>query len=229
MTARILRILAIVLLGVTATITLLSGIGTSCVALDATRYEGMESIGGYQWLYLFYVAAGTVIGILGIRATVLIVRGRRRAYRAAFVALLLGLLVGALHMATSRALRGSSMPTDFVVYATLLTVGVFLLIRMPGIWNRIGLEGEDEPAGHLGAGIAMMVSAITLLTVQFWAGASHTIGGVNYAGAWPFLVSLAGWLLAFAGGGLLAGTVFPLATRRAKPIAQHTSPRPLQR
>ncbi|MCZ7666958.1 MAG: hypothetical protein M5U34_06915 [Chloroflexi bacterium] len=36
---KILRIIGIILLGVTAVITLLGGIGTTCVALNAANYE----------------------------------------------------------------------------------------------------------------------------------------------------------------------------------------------
>lgn len=207
MTGRILRIVGIVLLAFTAVITVLSGIGTTCVALDATRYEGMESIAQYQWLYLLYIAAGLIIGAMGIRATVSVVKGRRDSYRAALIALILGLATGLLHMATSRALRGSSMPTDFIVYATAATLVVFLAFRVPGIWKRVNLTGGDEEATGLGAGVAMIVSAITILTVQFWAGPSHSIGGVNYAGAWPTVMAVAGWTMLLSGGGLLARTV----------------------
>jgi hypothetical protein len=38
-----------------------------------------------------------------------------------------GILVGGMHMAASRALRGSSMPVDLVVYTTVLTLVVFML------------------------------------------------------------------------------------------------------
>lgn len=200
---RILRVVGIVLLGVTAAITLLSGIGTTCVALNAASYEGMESIASYQWLYLFYVAAGVVVGLLGIRATAALVRGRRGSYRAALTVLLLGLATGGLHMATSRALRGASMPTDFIVYATGLTLALFLLFRLPGIWNHLNLADRDEGATGLGAGVTMMVSALTILTVQIWAGPSHSIGGVNYADVWHVWLSAVGWVMLLIGATLL--------------------------
>jgi hypothetical protein len=219
---RILRIVGIVLLGVTAVITLLSGMGTTCVALDATRYDGMESIAGYRWLYLFYVAAGIVIGVLGIRGTVALVRSRPSSYRAALVALLLGLATGGLHMATSRALRGNSMPTDFIVYATLLTLAVFLLFRLPRIWNGLNLAGKDEGQSGLGTGVALMVSAITVLTVQLWAGPSHSMGGVNYADAWHQAMALVGWTMGVAGSGFLARHII------SQPLVPRTSPAALK-
>jgi hypothetical protein len=221
MTGRLLRIMGIVLLGLTAVITLLSGIGTTCVALDATRYDGMESIADYRWLYLLYVAAGVLIGALGIRATVLLVKGRRGSYRAALMALVLGAATGLLHMATSRALRGSSMPTDFVVYVTAATLAIFLAFRIPGIWRRVALAGRDDEATGLGAGVAMIVAGITILTVQYWAGPSHSIGGVNYAASWGAIIAVTGWLLSLGGSGVLAkgaaaASQVPLAQERSR-------------
>lgn len=113
MFGKILRIIGIILLGVTAVITLLGGIGTTCVALNAANYEGMEAIAQYQWLYIFYVLSGIVIGALGIWVAVSLVRGKANAYRNTLIVLVAGLLIGGLHMTTSRALRGSSMPKDF--------------------------------------------------------------------------------------------------------------------
>lgn len=207
MTGKVLRIVGIVLLGVTAVITLLGGAGTTCVALDASKYSSMAPLADYQWLYILYVLAGIVIGALGIWATRLLVKGRANAYRLALIALVAGLAVGILHMATSRALRGASMPVDFIVYATALTLVVFLLFRLPGVWQRVNLAGCDDDASGLGAGIATIVAGVTILTVHLWAGPTHTINGVNYADVWRTQLMVAGWSLLLAGGGLTGGTV----------------------
>jgi hypothetical protein len=190
-------------LGVTAVITLLGGIGTTCVALNAADYDGMEAIAQFQWLYVFYVLSGIVIGVLGIWVAVALVRGKPHAYRNALIVLLTGLLIGGLHMATSRALRGSSMPKDFIVYATGLTLIVFLLFRIPGIWKRTNLDGHDDSAAGLGAGAALIVGGIATLTVQFWAGPTHVINGINYADVWHTQLTLLGWLAVLLGGAVL--------------------------
>lgn len=199
MLGKLLRFVGIILLGLTAVITLLGGIGTICVALDATRYEGMEAIARYQWLYIIYVIAGIGIGMLGIWATYLLLKGRSRAYRMAITALLSGLVVGGMHMATSRALRGSSMPKDFIVYATALTLVVFLLFRLPGIRQRVKLTGGDDHTTGLGASAALLVAGIATLTVELWAGSNHMIDGVNYAGVWSTLLNLLGTTLVVVG------------------------------
>lgn len=202
MLGKSLRFVGIILLGLTAVITLLGGIGTTCVALDATRYEGMEAIARYQWLYIIYVIAGIGIGIVGIWATYLLLKARPRAYRMALAALLSGLVIGGLHMATSRALRGSSMPKDFIVYATALTLLVFLLFRLPGIRERVKLTGGDDHTTGLGASAALLVAGIAILTVELWAGPNHMIDGVNYAGAWSTQLTRLGTLLVMAGTSL---------------------------
>ncbi len=207
MFGKILRIIGIILLGVTAVITLLGGIGTTCVALNAANYEGMEAIAQYQWLYIFYVLSGIVIGVLGIWVAVALVKGKPHAYRNTLIVLLAGLLIGGLHMATSRALRGSSMPKDFIVYATGLTLIVFLLFRIPGIWKRINLDGHDDHVTGLGAGAALIVGGIATLTVQFWAGSTHIINGINYADVWHTPLTIIGWLAVLLGSAVLGGFV----------------------
>jgi hypothetical protein len=212
MLGKSLRIIGIILLGLTAVITLLSGIGTTCVALDAAKYE-MDGIAPFQWLYLLYVLAGVVIGVVGIWATVGLVKGKSGAYRLSLIALVLGLLTGGLHMATSRSLRGSSMPTDFIVYATILTLIVFLLFRIPGIWNIINPTRQDDDVSGMGAGVAMIVGGIAALTVQYWAGANHTINGINYADVWHTQIAIVSWLAIFPGIMLLAINVLEISFR----------------
>jgi hypothetical protein len=219
MFGKVLRIIGIVLLGVTAVITLLSGVGTTCVALDAAKFQ-MDAIAPYQWLYMFYVLAGIAIGVMGILATVSLIRSKPTAYRASLIALVLGLVTGGLHMITSRALRGSSMPTDFIVYATALTLLVFLLFRIPGVWNQINRSGQDKDSTGLGAGVAMIVGGVVILTAQYWAGSNHMINSINYADYWHTQFTIIGGALTIPGTALLVGTmmgiVWPHAIRKTK-------------
>lgn len=217
MLGKVLRMMGIILLGITALLTLLGGVGTTCVALDATRYEGMEAIASYQWLYIFYVVAGIGIGITGVRATYLFIKGRPHAYRTALIALVSGLVVGGLHMATSRALRGSSMPKDFIVYATALTLLVFLLFRLPGIRDRISLIGADSYTNGLGAGTALIVAGIAILAVDLWAGPTHMIDGVNYANSWSVQLTSVGAILVASGVSVWARLLLKGAGHRMLP------------
>ncbi|MCB9421908.1 MAG: hypothetical protein H6667_19065 [Ardenticatenaceae bacterium] len=220
MFGKFLRIVGIVLLGLTAVITLLSGVGTTCVALDAAQF-GMDSLASYQWLYIFYVAAGIVIGALGIWATVGLIKSQNGAYRLSLIALILGLLTGGLHMATSRALRGSSMPTDFIVYATILTLVVFLLFRTPGIWNRLNLTSQDDDVTGIGAGVALIVGGTAVLTAHYWASLDHMIAGINQADVWHRQFMIIGWLAVVPGVVLLATNVLEISLRSTLHRAFH--------
>lgn len=210
MLGKLLRIVGIVLMGITAVITLLSGVGTTCVALDPVKYE-MDAIAPYQWLYILYVIAGIIIGVMGIYAVIALIRRKPTAYRSTIIALVLGIVVGGLHMATSRALRGNSMPVDFIVYANIFTLIVFLIFRIPGIWNKVNLTGEDDELSGIGASAAMIVGGIVILTVQLWAGPTHMINGINYADVWHTQMVLIGGTLTFLGAGLLLSALMGVA------------------
>ena len=139
--AKLLRNVGIVLMSLTAAFTLMGGAGTTCVALNPTGYSGSFSrIAPFQWLWVLFVLFGIAIGIMGVRAVVLLVRGINNAYYASITALLLGIILNALHMFASRALRGASMPVDAVLYTNVLTLLVFLLFRTPGIWQGVNFK-----------------------------------------------------------------------------------------
>jgi len=47
--------------------------------------------------------------------------------------------------------------------------------------------GSDDQTGKMAAAITLLATGILTLTVQFWAGPTHTWGGMNWAAA--FLVT----------------------------------------
>ena len=65
-TARFLRFIGILLMGLTGGFTLLGGVGTTCAAFFPARYESMAALAAFQWLYILFVAAGIAIGVWGI-------------------------------------------------------------------------------------------------------------------------------------------------------------------
>ena len=185
-----LRFIGILLMGITALFTIAGGLGTTCVAINPTGFgEGMAPLAPFQWLYIIFVVATTAIGIMAARAVVLLAKGRQNSYRAAILALVLGTFVGVIHMLVSRALRGKSMPVDGVVYTTILTLIVFLLFRIPKIWQGVdyGADNTSDKTGRMAAAITLLITGILTLTVQYWAGPTHTWGGTNWAAA--FLVT----------------------------------------
>jgi hypothetical protein len=200
--AKLLRIVGIVFMSLTAAFTLMGGAGTSCVALNPTGFgDTFSPIAKFQWLYILFVLVTVAIGIMGVRAVVLLVKGKKNAYRYSLIALLLGIMVGAIHIAVSRALRGSSMPVDMVVYTTALTLIIFLLFHIPGIWQGVNYEKpeSEKKTGKQAAAIALGATGLLFLTIQFLMAPTHTIGGINYADVWHTALTLFGLALILGG------------------------------
>jgi hypothetical protein len=200
--AKILRIVGIVLMSITAAFTLMGGAGTTCVALNPTGFEGkFAGIAAFQWLWILFVLIGIAAGIMGVRAVVMLVKGNKLAYRATIVALSLGIIINALHMFASRALRGASMPVDGVLYTNVLTLIVFLLFRIPGIWHGINFEKptDNQQANKNAVSIALVAVGLLTLTIQFMMVPTHTIDGINYADAWHIALSMLGAILILSG------------------------------
>jgi hypothetical protein len=206
--AKILRIAGIILMGITAVFTIMGGIGTTCVALNPNGYDGkFAGIAPYQWLYILFVLVTLAFGIMGARATWLLIRNRSNAYRYSIIALVGGTIVGVIHLVVSRALRGSSMPVDMVTYTNILTLIVFLVFRIPPIWREIGFgQPTNSNTTGIAGGLASIVCGTMVLTIQVWMGPTHTIGGVNYADVWHLQLQLIGWLLVLTGLFVIAWT-----------------------
>lgn len=216
--AKLLRILGILLMSLTAAFTLMGGAGTSCVALNPTGFgDTFAPLAQVQWLYILFVLLGIAIGIMGVRAVILLVKGTENAYRYSLIAMILSLVVGGIHMAVSRALRGSSMPVDAVVYTTVLTLVIFLLFRIPAIWQGVNFENPagDKKTGKHAAAIALAASGLLTLTIQFLMAPTHIIGGVNYADVWHVALTVIGAGLILAGGITAFYTRFAVARREA--------------
>lgn len=201
--ARFLRFIGIVLMGLTGGFTLLGGIGTSCAAFNPIGFgDSMALLAPFQWLYILFVLVGVVLGIMGIRATIMLVRGADKSYRYALIVLIAGVVIGFIHIFASRALRGKSMPVDAVVYTTLLTLVIFLLFKVPTIWEGVDFAkaktSQNKPAG----GAAAILLGIMTLTIQFTMGTTHTWGGVNYADAFNASMTVIGVGLLLLGTGI---------------------------
>jgi hypothetical protein len=199
--AKVLRLAGIILMGLTAVFTMMGGIGTTCVALNPGGYEGkFAGIAPYQWLYILFVVVTVAFGVMGGRATWLLIRNRTNAYRYSIIALLGGAVVSVIHVLVSRALRGGSMPVDMVMYLNILTLVVFLVFRIPPLWKEIGFGQPTTPnmAGVAG-GMASIICGVIVLTIQYWMGPTHKIGGVNYADVWHLQLQFIGWFLILSG------------------------------
>ncbi len=217
--AKTLRIIGIVFMSLTAAFTLMGGAGTTCVALDPTGYGGkFAGIAPFQWLWILFVLVGIGAGVMGVRAIVLLVKGTKNAYRDALVALILGTALNAVHLYASRALRGSSMPVDAVLYTNVLTLIIFLLFRIPGIWQGVDYENPagEKKTGKQAAAIALGAVGLLTLTIQFLMAPTHTIGGINYANVWHAALTAIGLALIMGGVVTAVYTEVAVACKLAK-------------
>ncbi|MBN2548881.1 MAG: hypothetical protein JXB15_06975 [Anaerolineales bacterium] len=204
--AKTLRFVGIILMGLTGGFTLLGGIGTTCVALAPTRYESMKTLAPFQWLYILFVLTGIALGVLGIRATIMIIKGADKSYRYALFVLVSGTVMGFIHMVASRALRGKSMPVDAVVYTTILTLVIFLFFRIPSIWQIMDFtKGDAAKSNRSAGGVAAILLGLFALTIQHTMGATHTWNGINYADAFNVMMTLVGMVCLLSGAALLSG------------------------
>lgn len=200
---KILRFIGIVLMALTGGFTLLGGIGTSCAALFPTKWESMSALASFQWLYILFVLSGIAIGVWGIWATVKLIRGTTDAYKMSLYSLVAGVVIGGFHIYMSRMLRGKSMPVDAVVYITVLTLAVFLILRIPLIWQGANFEKGDSKSNRMAGGVAAILLGLMTLTIQYTMGSTHTWNGINYANAFNMLLTTAGISLLILGARLM--------------------------
>jgi hypothetical protein len=203
--AKLLRFIGIVLMALTGGFTLLGGIGTTCAALFPTNWKSMAPLAPFQWLYILFVLFGIALGVMGIRATVMLVKGADNAYRDALYTLLAGTVIGFMHIMTSRALRGKSMPVDAVVYTTLFTLVIFLLFKIPTLWQGVDFSKAKASEGKKAGGASAIIVGLFTLTIQYTMGSTHTWGGVNYAAAFNTSMTVIGIGLLLLGAGILIG------------------------
>ena len=205
---KFLKIVGIIFLGLTAAFHIIGGAGTTCVAIGAEKYDSMVGIEPYKWLYIIFVVLTIAIGVYGLRATIQYARSRKNSYRDAMIALIAGLIVSAIHMFTSKALRGASMPTDGRVYMNAITLVLFLIFGLPQLKAIMGGEKESEDkAGNGGLGAAFILMGLMTLTVQFWAGGTHTWNQFNFADVWHTELSIVGGLQILGGLAVISRTL----------------------
>ena len=200
--AKLLRFIGIVLMALTGGFTLLGGIGTTCAALAPAEYDLMKALAPFQWLYILFVLLGIVIGVWGIWATVKLVRGLSDSYKMSLQALIAGVLIGGFHIYMSRMLRGKSMPVDAVVYTTVLTLIIFLLFKIPTIWQGVDFTKAQARDNKKAGGAAAIAVGLFALTIQYTMGSTHTWGGVNYADVFNTTMTVIGVGLSLLGVGL---------------------------
>lgn len=197
---KIFRIVAIILMGLTAVMNLAGGIGTVCAAFLTREYPPMWALLDYQWLYQILMIVTIALGLAGAWVTFRLFRGGVHVYRNALIVLGAGALVGGIHMAASLMLRGAAVPANVKFYINLVTFVVFLVLGTPALraivrFDRPGDRTDMTAAG----GMAAIVTGAALLSINVWAGSSHTFEGINWIDRLGIPLYAAGTVLILVG------------------------------
>ena len=155
--AKFIRILAIIFLSLTALQNLMGGAGTVCAAFFTEKYE-MYEILDYNWLYQILMLLTIATGVANIWAIVQLARRREKSYRNALIILVIGTVLGAVHVYASIALRGKAVPANMKLYINIITLVLFLLFGAPGLKQKVGWEKDAAPGENdIASGTAAII------------------------------------------------------------------------
>lgn len=213
-TGKILRITAIIFMGLTAAMNVLGGVGTVCAAFLTKKYPPMWALLEYQWLYQVIMIVTILIGVAGIWVTVGLVRGKANVYRNTLILLTLGTIVAGIQMYASLVLRGKAVPANMKFYINAVTLILFVIFKVPGIRERVDFTqpgGSTDKAAS--AGLASIVAGFTILTTFLWAGPSHTYMGNNWLNVLQTPLIISGMFFLLSGLGLVLRVIFHIVSQ----------------
>lgn len=207
---RIVRAVIVALLALTAVFNIAGGIGTSCVAIDATRFgPTMAVLAPYRWLYRAFSVLGLLTGVWEATATVTLLRRRfmKRAWRSAIRSLVGGGIVAGAHTVASQLIRGSSAPANMRLAFTVLTL---LIMWALDPWVAEGAPSDTEDGHGAGdGGIATPAAAgfftagAVLIGMEGMVRGTHLLGGTDYSSAFRALLVPVGVALIVAGAAVM--------------------------
>lgn len=188
-----LKVVAIILLGMTAAMNLLGGAGTYCAAFSNNIGYRMafKAIMDYRWLYQIVMVTTILTGITGVMALVNLIKGKPGVYRFTMIVLIIGTLLGGTQFFASTILRGKATPANVKFFTNLATLIFFLIMGLPGIKDKVDFSKPSEKSEMNSAGgLVAFLAGITTLTIFAWAGPSHTFFGENWVFVfeWPLVV-----------------------------------------
>lgn len=179
-----IQLSAVILMSMVSVFSLMSGIGTTCVAFAPDKWgKAFAAIIPYATTYQIITVVTLIVGFAASIITYAFVRGDKWAYYAAILAILVGLISGGVHVYYSSTLRGSAAPANLRVFIDIIALLFLLIIRLPGIWNKIDLTkpmGKTKGSFNTPTGTAFIVTGLGLLSTPLYASPSHTNEGMNY-------------------------------------------------
>lgn len=201
-TAKILRVIAIILLGMTAGINLLGGAGTYCAAFSSNVGYRMafKAIMDYRWIYQVVMVLTIPTGIAGIWALVKLIKGKSDAFKISIILLIIGTILGGTQFIASLVLRGKAIPANVKFYTNAVTLVYFVILQLPGIRKMFEESGPvDKSETNAAGGLTAFMAGILTLTVFIWAGPSHTYFGENWVFVFETPLVIIGTLLVIGG------------------------------
>jgi hypothetical protein len=204
-----LRMLLVVMMALATIMTLLGGIGSTCVAFNAEQYPPLFSkLVPYKPILQILVYVSILVGAAMIWVTYWTARANKWFFLSALITLIGGGGAAAVQMYYSSSVRGipffSAAPTNIRLYITLAALIVFVLIRFTPWWNKIGSPSNIPGSPMAAGGASLIVTAIVILTTPFWAGDSHIIDGYNFILALETPLLVDGIVLLMIGIGMVA-------------------------
>ena len=192
--AKTLRIITTILLSLAAAMTLLGGIGTSCVAFAAENFgPAMAPLIPVKPIFQVLVVASLLAGIVGVVGIVRLVRRSPGAVWWVLGFLGVGLVTSGIQYWYSLTLRGSTAPNDMRLYLTAIALVWLLVMLIPGVWRRTGFGETSTTRSGMGAPVrlAMVAAGALIATTPWWAAPTHYVDGVNTAQVlfWPLVVT----------------------------------------
>lgn len=180
-TGKTFRIAAIILVGLTAAMNLLGGIGTTCAAFFTKEYPPMWSLYKFQWLYQAFVVIGILVGLAGIWTVIKLVRGGKTALRDTLIVLAVGAVINTIHVIASLSLRGAAAPANVVMGLNVLTLLFMLYLGTPGMRQKVRFDQEADRSERTAAsGMAAIIVGLVVVTTPIWAGPTHMFEGQNW-------------------------------------------------
>ena len=187
---KVLKIIAIIFMAMTAAMNLLGGTGTVCAAFLTKQYPPMWALLDYQWLYQTLMITTIITGIAGIWATVKLIKGGDDAYRKSLIILIVGSVLGLTQYIASQVIRGAATPANVKFFTNFVTLIIFLVLGLPSLREKVDFSSSSKSKGTSG-GLAAFVAGIIILSVFLWASPSHTFMGDNWVLVFemPLLIS----------------------------------------
>ena len=197
-----LRVIAIILLGMTAAMNLLGGAGTYCAAFSSNVGYRMafKAIMDYRWIYQIVMVTTILIGIAGVFALVKLIKGSSGIYRFTMIVLIIGTILGGTQFFTSLVLRGKATPANVKFFTNVVTLVYFMILGLPGLRDKIDFsKSSDKSEMNSAGGMVAFLAGITTLTIFYWAGPSHTFFGENWVFVFELPLIVSGTILLVGG------------------------------